>query len=65
MLDRIRAAGSIAWDTIRTFGEHEPFQLAAALAYCTLLSIAPLLLVVVGAAGILLGEAQVQEALVT
>src|SRR5690606_13785475 len=33
--------------------------------YCTLLSIAPLLLVIVGAAGILMGEAEVQQALVT
>jgi membrane protein len=65
MTDRIREAGSIAWDTARTFNQHEPFQLAAALAYCTLLSIAPLLLVIVGAAGILMGESQVQQALVT
>lgn len=65
MFARIREAGSIGWDTIRTFKEHEPFQLAAALAYFTLLSIAPLLLVIVGAAGILMGEAQVQDALVT
>lgn len=65
MLQRIKEAGSTGWDVIRTFNEHEPFQLAAALAYFTLLSIAPLLLVIVGAAGILMGEAQVQQALVT
>lgn len=65
MLHRLREAGSIAWETVRTFNVHEPFQLAAALAYCTLLSIAPLLLVIVGAAGILMGEAEVQQALVT
>jgi membrane protein len=38
--------------------------MAAALAYYTLLSIAPLLLVIVGAAGLLRGETQVQEELV-
>jgi membrane protein len=65
MFARIREAGSIGWDTLRTFQQHDPFELAAALAYFTLLSIAPLLLVIVGAAGILMGEAQVQDALVT
>lgn len=65
MLERIREAGSMAWETIRTFGQNDPFMLAAALAYFTLLSIAPLLLVIVGAAGVLMGEAQVQQALVT
>lgn len=65
MFDRIREAGSIGWETVRTFPDHDPFQMAAALAYYTLLSIAPLLLVIVGAAGILLGETQVQQALLT
>ena len=64
MLTKIKEAGSITWDTIRAFKEDDPFTMAAALAYYTLLSIAPLLLVIVGAAGMLLGEAQVQHALV-
>ncbi|HET6628567.1 MAG TPA: YihY/virulence factor BrkB family protein [Woeseiaceae bacterium] len=64
MLAKIKEAGSITWDTIRSFTEDNPFEMAAALAYYTLLSIAPLLLVIVGAAGLLLGEAQVREALV-
>lgn len=65
MVEKMREAGSVGWETIRTFTKSDPFQMAAALAYFTLLSIAPLLLVIVGAAGILLGEAQVQQALVT
>ncbi len=64
MFAKIKEAGSITWDTIRLFKDEEPFDMAAALAYYTLLSIAPLLLVIVGAAGMLLGEARVQDALV-
>lgn len=64
MLAKIREAGLIIWDTIRSFKENNPFEMAAALAYYTLLSIAPLLLVIVGAAGLLLGEAQIRDALV-
>ncbi|HZD53993.1 MAG TPA: YihY/virulence factor BrkB family protein [Woeseiaceae bacterium] len=65
MFRRIREGGSIGWETLRTFNEHDPFQMAAALSYYTLLSIAPLLLVITGIAGILIGEAEVREALVT
>lgn len=65
MFDRVKATGSIIRDTIRTFMQHDPFQLAAALAYFTLLSIAPLLLIIVGAAGMLMGESQVQQALLS
>ena len=61
----IKEAGSIAKESLQNFFAGEPFQLAAALSYYTLLSIAPLLLVVIGAAGLLLGEEQVLEALVT
>lgn len=64
MYANIKEAGSIAWETLRTFSEDEPFQLAAALSYYTLLSLAPLLLVIIGAAGLLLGEEQVREAIV-
>lgn len=64
MLAKFREAGSIAWDSLRTFTRDNPFEMAAALAYYTLLSIAPLLLVIIGAAGMLMGEAQVREALV-
>ena len=64
MFARLREAGSIAWDSLRTFPRDNPFEMAAALAYYTLLSIAPLLLVIIGAAGMLMGEAQVRDALV-
>lgn len=42
--------------TFANFFRHEPFQLAAALSYFTLLSLAPLLLVVIGVAGLIFGE---------
>ncbi len=55
---------TVGMDTIYEFLEDGPFQLAAALSYYTLLSIAPLLLVVTGVAGVLLGEAPVRDALI-
>lgn len=63
-MPKLKEAGSIALESLRGFFGGEPFQLAAALSYYTLLSIAPLLLVVIGAAGFLLGEEQVRDALV-
>jgi len=63
-LPKLKEAGSIALESLRDFFDGESFQLAAALSYYTLLSIAPLLLVIIGAAGVLLGEEQVREALV-
>lgn len=47
----------------RKFWADDPFSLAAALAYYTLLSLAPLLLVVVGVAGLLFGQAAARGAL--
>ena len=64
MLAKLKGAGSIAWESLRGFFAEDAFQLAAALSYYTLLSMAPLLLVVIGAAGLLLGEEPVREALV-
>lgn len=55
---------SIARQTASEFLADQPFQLAAALSYYTLLSIAPLLLVVTGIAGVLLGEAEVRNELI-
>jgi membrane protein len=63
-LPSLKEAGSIALESLRNFSAGDNFQLAAALSYYTLLSIAPLLLVVIGAAGLLLGEEHVREALV-
>ena len=64
-MPKLKEAGSIALESLRDFFDGESFQLAAALSYYTLLSIAPLLLVIIGAAGVLLGEEQVREALVS
>jgi len=65
ILPKTREVGSIALESLKNFFSGEPFQLAAALSYYTMLSLAPLLLVLIGMSGLLLGEAQVQEALVT
>jgi membrane protein len=56
---------SVAIEAVRAFFKDQPFQLAAALSYYTLLSIAPLLLVVTGVAGLLLGDVAVREALLS
>ena len=49
------------WRTLKAivsgFSENKPFQLAAALSYYTLLSMAPLLLLLTGLAGLAFGEA--------
>lgn len=49
------------WQTLKAiatgFFENKPFQLAAALSYYTLLSMAPLLLLLTGLAGLVFGEA--------
>lgn len=49
------------WHTLKATGagffESSPFQLAAALSYYTLLSMAPLLLLLTGVAGLVFGEA--------
>lgn len=56
--------GAIAATAMREFFADNPFQYAAALSYYTLLSIAPLLLVITGVAGVLLSESAVQAALI-
>lgn len=52
----MRLAFAITKKTFANFFQHQPFQLAAALSYYTLLSLAPLLLVVIGAAGLIFGK---------
>jgi membrane protein len=47
---------ALAKRTLSEFMEDQPFQLAAALSYYTLLSLAPLILVLVGLAGLLFGQ---------
>ena len=53
------------WNTVKAivtgFFANKPFQLAAALSYYTLLSMAPLLLLLTGLAGLFFGEAVARE----
>lgn len=54
-----------AWRRLKAiaagFFENKPFQLAAALSYYTLLSMAPLLLLLTGLAGLIFGETAARE----
>ncbi len=50
-----------AWNN---FNSHAPFQAAAALAYYSLFSLAPLVLVIVGVGGIFINDLEVQQALI-
>lgn len=63
-MSRGRSMAGIAVDAGKSFAAGQPFQLAASLSYYTLLSMAPLLLIVTGFAGFLLGQQQVQEELI-
>ena len=53
----------IAKESVREFWEDSPFQLAAALSFYTLLSLSPLVLIVVAAAGLVWSEASVRAQL--
>ena len=68
MLDRfwsgVKSVGRIAWTSIGEFMDDNPFPLAAALSYYTLLATAPLLLVVTSIAGLMLGDADIRGELV-
>lgn len=59
-----KSIGRIAWASLGEFIDDHPFPLAAALSYYTLLSIAPLLLVVTSVAGLMLGDADIRSELV-
>jgi membrane protein len=50
--------------TINEWSEAEPFQLAAALSYYTLFSLAPLLLIAIGVAGFVFGREAAQNQIV-
>jgi hypothetical protein len=50
--------------TINEWVEAEPFQLAAALSYYTLFSLAPLLLIAIGIAGFVFGREAAQNQIV-
>lgn len=60
----MRAVYGIFADAFMSFIAHEPFRLAAALSYYSLLSMAPLLLIVIGTAGFFFGEGVVREELI-
>jgi membrane protein len=60
----LRTVWNIFADSFKAFIEHEPFRLAAALSYYSLLSMAPLLLIVITTAGVFFGEGVVRDALV-
>lgn len=64
-MSKLKEAGDITFESLQNFFAGDNFQLAAALSYYTLLSIAPLLLVLTGAAGLMLGEDQVRAALIS
>lgn len=51
-------------ETVREFGEDKASRLAAALAYYTVFSLTPLLVIVIGVAGLLVSTTQVQETII-
>lgn len=62
---RLRAWSSVLSRAVKSFAEVGPFQLAAALSYCMLLSLAPLVLVTVTIASFAFGRESVGKRLVT
>jgi membrane protein len=60
----LRTAGGALWDAAQRMFEDDAFPLAAALAYYSLLSMAPLLLVVVSIAGTFFADGQVHAQLI-
>src|SRR5262245_3290281 len=60
----LRVASGVLWQAANRMFEDDAFPLAAALAYYSLLSMAPLLLVAVAVAGIFFADGQVQAQLV-
>jgi membrane protein len=55
----------LATESIAKFWEDSPFQLAAALSFYTVLSLSPLVLIVVAAAGLVLGDQPVRSELLS
>ncbi len=60
----LRTAGGVLWTAINRMFEDDALPLAAALAYYSLLSMAPLLLVVVSVAGTFFADGQVHMQLI-
>ena len=55
-MSRMRKLVQLVKETVQEFLKEEPFTLAGALSYYTLLSLAPLLLMIVSVAGLVYGE---------
>ena len=64
-MSRSKQVAGVALDAGKSFAGDDPFALAASLSYYTLLSMAPLLLIVTGFAGFLLGQEEVQRQLIS
>lgn len=60
----LRGIVRVVVESIKAFFAGEPFRLAAALSYYSLLSMAPLLLIVIGTAGFFFGEGAVRNELI-
>ena len=60
----LKAVGGVLWDAVNRMFEDDALPLAAALAYYSLLSMAPLLLVAVALAGTFFADGQVHEQLI-
>jgi len=58
---KVRLVWRLVKDTVVQWTEDQPFQLAAALSYYTLFSLAPLLIVVIAVAGFAFGHDAAQE----
>jgi len=56
-----RAAWGLTTETLAKFLDDSPFEMAAALSFYTVLSLSPLLLIVVSAAGLVWGEDSVRD----
>ena len=60
----IRTAGGVLWDALQRMLDDDAFPLAGALAYYSLLSMAPLLLVAVALAGVFFADGRVHMQLI-
>jgi membrane protein len=60
----LKATGGVLWTAIQRMFEDDSFPLAAALAYYSLLSMAPLLLVAIALAGVFFADGQVHMQLI-
>src|SRR5262245_66571169 len=60
----MRGVGSVLLKSLQRFSSDETFQLAAALAYYSLLSMAPLLLIAVALAGVFFADGRVHMELI-